>query len=171
MPSVSIQKVRQAEAPAGVAESVSNLFEAVRRRAYELFERRGYAKGWALDDWLQAERELLWSPLSEVVETEKHFQLRVAAPGLESKDVQVTVTPHWAMVQGESNQTREGQEGAVRFSEFSGRKIFRRFELPVPIDVDATTAKLEKGILEIRAVKGGAAPKPKKAVKRKTTGT
>lgn len=32
--------------------------EQIRRRAYELYERRGRVDGFALDDWLQAESEL-----------------------------------------------------------------------------------------------------------------
>ena len=32
--------------------------EAVARRAYELFEERGFEHGHDLDDWLEAEREL-----------------------------------------------------------------------------------------------------------------
>ena len=34
------------------------LREAIARRAYELYQRRGGAHGRDLDDWLQAEREL-----------------------------------------------------------------------------------------------------------------
>jgi len=30
----------------------------IRRRAYELYEKRGRSEGHALDDWLQAEREM-----------------------------------------------------------------------------------------------------------------
>jgi HSP20 family molecular chaperone IbpA len=171
MPSVSIQKVRKAEAaPVGILEPVYSLVEQVRRRAYELFEQRGYAEGWARADWLRAEQELLWSPLSEVVETDKEIQVRVAAPGMEAADLQVTATPEWVMVRGESSGKREKQAGTVRFSEFSGRKLYRRLELPAPIDVETTKARLEKGILDIRAVKAGTTVPVKKAVKKKAVG-
>jgi Protein of unknown function (DUF2934) len=33
--------------------------QAIRERAFELFKARGSADGYAMDDWLQAERELL----------------------------------------------------------------------------------------------------------------
>ena len=33
--------------------------ERIRRRAYELYEQRGRVDGFALDDWLEAEREIL----------------------------------------------------------------------------------------------------------------
>ena len=37
----------------------SNTEEQIRRRAYELYEQRGRIDGFALDDWLQAEVEIL----------------------------------------------------------------------------------------------------------------
>jgi Protein of unknown function (DUF2934) len=39
-------------------KSVSDLQEQIRRRAYELYERRGGVEGHELEDWLQAESEL-----------------------------------------------------------------------------------------------------------------
>jgi len=36
-----------------------NLEEEIRRRAYELYEQRGYSSGGEADDWLAAEREVL----------------------------------------------------------------------------------------------------------------
>jgi len=40
-------------------KSVSDAEEKIRLRAYELYERRGRINGHALDDWLQAEAEVL----------------------------------------------------------------------------------------------------------------
>ena len=37
----------------------SAIEERIRRRSYELYEQRGRVDGFALDDWLQAEREIL----------------------------------------------------------------------------------------------------------------
>lgn len=36
-----------------------DLHQRIQQRAYELYERRGYGHGLALEDWLQAEREIL----------------------------------------------------------------------------------------------------------------
>ncbi len=38
--------------------SVQKSEEAIRRRAYEIYERRGREHGHDLDDWFKAEREL-----------------------------------------------------------------------------------------------------------------
>ena len=40
-------------------ESTSELQEQIRRRAHELYEQRGRVDGFALDDWYQAEGEIL----------------------------------------------------------------------------------------------------------------
>lgn len=36
-----------------------NLEDQIRRRAYELYEQRGYLPGYEHDDWFTAEREIL----------------------------------------------------------------------------------------------------------------
>jgi outer membrane protein TolC len=36
-----------------------NIEKRIRRRAFELYEQRGRVDGFALDDWLRAEREIL----------------------------------------------------------------------------------------------------------------
>ena len=154
MASVPIQKIRKAEAaPAALTESIDGLFEDIRRRAYELFVGRGGLEGWEMDDWLRAERELLWWPAAEMIETDQEFQVRIAAPGLEAKDLQVSATPDWIVVQGETGSRREKQAGTLRFSEFSGRRLYRRVEFSAPVAVDKITAALDKGILQVRAAK------------------
>jgi hypothetical protein len=37
----------------------TDIEERIRRRAYQLYEQRGSVEGFALDDWLQAEAEIL----------------------------------------------------------------------------------------------------------------
>ena len=51
-----------APAPAHARQSVSpcdDLQVLIAKRAYELYSERGYRHGYALDDWLDAEREIL----------------------------------------------------------------------------------------------------------------
>lgn len=46
-------------APQEPQETPAELEEQIRRRAYELYEHRGKVDGYALDDWVQAEAEVL----------------------------------------------------------------------------------------------------------------
>jgi len=159
MSNVSVQKYPHREVvPAGIFESVQTLVDEIQRRAFGVFQRRGGTDGGELDDWLQAERQLL--PEAELVERENEFQLRVALPGYEPKDIQVVVLPDSILVQAKAAHRAEGEEGRVRFSEFKEEEVARRVELPDAIDMDRVVAKLDKGILYVTAVRG--APEGKK---------
>ena len=46
-------------APPEPQEAPGDLEEKIRRRAYERYQQRGRVEGHALDDWLQAEAEIL----------------------------------------------------------------------------------------------------------------
>ncbi len=49
----------QAAAPAKITTRAVDISEAIRYRAYQLFEQRGYRHGADLEDWLRAEYEVL----------------------------------------------------------------------------------------------------------------
>ena len=49
----------------------SDIEERIRRRAYQLYEKRGKVDGFALDDWLQAEAEVLKAPTQPKVKAAK----------------------------------------------------------------------------------------------------
>jgi HSP20 family molecular chaperone IbpA len=153
-------------------ESMDSLFQAIRERAFGRFEDRDRQPGAEIEDWLQAEGELVWIPQSEVLEEEKQFRLRLAVPGLEATELQITAMPDSIIVQAEA-VPKEGaeavpKEGAeaktVPFSEFRQKKLFRRFDLSEPIDPERTEASLAKGILEIVAGKAAPARQVKVAV-------
>jgi len=74
-------------------------------------------------------------------------------PGLEPDDVHVTALPHTLIVKASSAHRHDNDEGDVRFCEFDQKTLFRRFDLPEPINVDNVTAKLEKGMLRLTALK------------------
>jgi len=156
MPTVAIEKCRDSESlPEHMCRELEEITENVRRQAFSLFERRGTI-GSDLQNWLDAEREVVWSPPSEVVESDGHYRARIAMPGFQPKDLQVFATPDALIVEAEKTHTHDGKDGSVRMCEFSDKKLFRRLDLPSPIDVDRTTASLENGLLEVKAPKAAA---------------
>ncbi len=50
----------------------SHVEERIRLRAYEIYERRGRVDGFALDDWLQAEAEILGTVKNPKPKLAKH---------------------------------------------------------------------------------------------------
>lgn len=157
MSQLAVERVHEeGEQSASIYGQMKSLAERVRRRAFELFERRGSAHGSDLDDWLQAERELILSPESELVEKEGRFEIRIAVPGFEAKDVTVTALPDALVVSAEASRQSEKKESGFRVSEVGARSLFRRFGLPAPIDVDKVSANLDWGVLKITAPKRAA---------------
>ena len=49
----------------------NDIEERIRRRAYELYEQRGRIEGFALDDWLQAEGEILGAQKQQKIKAAK----------------------------------------------------------------------------------------------------
>ena len=96
---------------------------------------------------------MVWSPASELVDDEKEFRARIAVPGFDAKDIQVSALPDALVVQAETTHTHEGKNGNVSFSEFSGKQLFRRLDLPASVDVDRVKASVDDGILQITAPK------------------
>jgi hypothetical protein len=54
--------------------SSNDITERIRRRAYELYEQRGREDGFALDDWLQAEAEILGKQKGQKVKAARGSQ-------------------------------------------------------------------------------------------------
>jgi HSP20 family molecular chaperone IbpA len=150
MPTITIEKYRDSEGlPDRLWRDLNEITEEVRRRAFGLFERRGRMTGSDLENWFEAEREVVWAPPSEVIE----HQARIALPGFQPRDLQVVATPEALIVEAEATHTHEGKDGKVYLCEFSDKKLFRRLDLPSPIDIDKTTASLENGMLQVNAPK------------------
>lgn len=154
MPAVAIEKFRDSgKLPASLSKDLDEITETVRREAFSLFERRGASD---LENWFDAERGVMWSPPSEVIEKDGEYRARIALPGFQPKDLQVVATPDSLFVEAENTHSHDGKEGKVRFCEFSDKKLFRRLDMPSRIDVDKTTASLENGMLQVNAPKAAA---------------
>jgi HSP20 family protein len=126
-------------------------FQAIERRAFDLFEKRGRELGHELEDWLKAEHELLGWPAAELSEKDGAYEMQIALPGFEAKEVEVTATPLEIVVHAATKQEVKGEKENVVWTEFGSNDVYRRFELPNPIEIGKVTANLENGLLRINA--------------------
>jgi HSP20 family protein len=157
---ISIERIYDPEeASSTVLKRTEHHLEQIRDRAFDYFEHRGQSLGNDWDDWLRAERQILWNPPAEMFENHFDIILRVAVPGFDPKFVQVTATPQSLLVQGTEAHQHDGLEVRMHFCEF-GQRLFRRFDLPARIDPKKVSATLDKGILEVLAGIARPAPKP-----------
>jgi HSP20 family molecular chaperone IbpA len=159
MAEVKVQKVMESEKKSmlPVFKEMESVLERIRARAFDLFSRRGFGDGHALEDWLTAEREICW-PASELAEQDKAYTLSVALPGFEAADISVTATPQELVVHAKSKLQSKKEEEAkkgekVCWSEFRSNDVYRQVDLPKAIDPQSVTASLHNGLLKIVAAK------------------
>lgn len=154
MSQVAITRVNErGRESSSLIEQMKTLGDNIRQRAYELFQKRQGESGTDLDDWLKAEEELIWAPESELVDRNGQFQVQVAVPGFDPKDIFVAAYPDALTVRAEATHKHEEGEGEVYFCEFGSKTLFRKFDLPATIDVNKVTVRLEKGVLHLAAAK------------------
>jgi HSP20 family protein len=153
MSQIAIEKINGDGTQSSVFTKMKDLGERIRQRAYDIFKHRSPNDGSDLDDWFKAENEVIWAPESELVEKDGKFEMQVAVPGFDEKDVKVTALPDAVFVCADSTHQHDKSDGNVCFCDFAERTLFRRFDLPDPIDVDKVTASLDKGLLKLTAAK------------------
>lgn len=153
MSTISIQKATQQEKTTlPVFAEIHKRFEDVQRRAQDLFRLRGGENGKDLEDWLRAERDILGESKAELCETDHAYEVEVALPGFEAKDVEVTATEDEIAIHAAAERRDEKKDGKkVVWTEFGSREVYRCFHLPRNTDTGKITAKLDKGLLRIHA--------------------
>jgi HSP20 family protein len=134
-----------------IFDEIEKVQDRIIRRAYDLFNSNGGVFGRDLDDWLQAERELVWKPAIELEEKDGEFFLQVAVPGVESKDIDIEVTADDILIKAETNHEHKETKSEVHFCEFASGNLFRSIRLPKPIDTDKVKAELKNGLLTLKA--------------------
>lgn len=90
-----------------------------------------------------------WVPAVDVVEEKERFVLRADVPGVDPKDIDVSMDGGVLTVAGERrNEAETVEDGVKRIERFSGR-FYRRFTLPDTADAEGISARSENGILEV----------------------
>jgi len=134
-----------------VWDEIQKTEERIMRRAHELFRGNGSISGRDLDDWLAAERELVWKPAIELREKDNQFEVQVAVAGVEPKDLKVEVTSEDLLVQGETKAEKKEETGEVHTSEFQIGSLFRSIRFPKKVSPDKVKAEIKNGLLTITA--------------------
>jgi HSP20 family protein len=134
-----------------IFEEIERLQDRITKRAYEIFKGNGGIFGRDLEDWFQAERELVWKPSIELQEKDNEFQLRIAVPGVDPKDLDIEVTPEHVLVKAELQHEHKEEKGEFHTCEFASGNLFRSIHLPKKIDTDKVKAEFKNGMLSLKA--------------------
>lgn len=141
----------------------NNLFalDPLRRQIDRLFSE--FSKG--LPAWAQGKHgDFDFWPSAELVENDKEATIRVELPGIEAKDVDISVADNEITIKGEKRSESESKEGEKVTTERSYGSFSRLFALGYPIDAAKVEAKFDKGVLTLKIAKPETVAKPVKKI-------
>ena len=101
----------------------------------------------------EARRMFDFAPAIDVKETEKSYRIVADVPGIDSKDVQVTIADGYVTIKGEKKtESKEEKEGYHR-QERSYGSFQRVIALPDTVNFDKAEASVKDGVLSIEVPK------------------
>jgi HSP20 family molecular chaperone IbpA len=128
---------------------VDDIHRLIERRAYELFSARGFTAGHDLEDWLQAESEILESVDLKISETQDAMTAEVKLPGYRAKDIEIHVEPKRLFICGRRERGTNGRKKKETQSERYSNSLLCALDLPTAIDPEKVKATLSDGHLRI----------------------
>ena len=98
-------------------------------------------------------------PKMDVSETDKEFKITAELPGVEEKDIDVSISNEMLTIKGEKKAEKEEKKPNYYRMERSYGTFQRSIPLPTEVEKDQVQASFKKGVLNI------VLPKSEKAVK------
>ena len=102
-------------------------------------------------------------PKVDITETDMNFLITAELPGLDEKNVDLTLEDGTLTIKGEKKKETEDTQGEFYSRERSYGKFQRSFEVPTIIDQNKIDASFVKGVLKVTMPK---TPEAKKEVKK-----
>ncbi len=119
---------------------MNEIHEAIGRRAYELFEARGREHGHDLEDWLDAERELVQFFPVVLTDSRESLIVRSEVPGFTGDEIEVGVEPERVFIGGRRETQAPSREGAL------SKESAQDFCIDLPVRVEPERATAEDGV-------------------------
>ncbi|PYR65727.1 MAG: molecular chaperone [Acidobacteria bacterium] len=101
-----------------------------------------------------------FAPPVDVYEDEQGVTLKIEVPGIDEKDIDVSIASNTLTVRGERTLEKEEKEENFQRVERQYGSFTRSFTLPNSVDLEQVSAHYNKGVLKIRLAKK-AESKPK----------
>jgi len=119
-------------------------FERMRNEMDRLFESflvgRPLRRVWEEGEWL---------PALDLTETAREVIVKAEIPGLEPKDIDISLSQNVLTIKGEKKRKREEKEEDYHLVERSYGAFTRSVELPVEVNSEKISASYKNGILRI----------------------
>jgi len=124
-------------------------FASFQREMNQLFD--NFFGGFSLSPWAPLERGMAqtFTPRVDVSETDKEIKVSAELPGMEEKDIDVSLTRDALTIKGEKKEEKEEKGKDYYRMERSYGSFTRSIPLPIEVDTDKVEATFKKGVLDI----------------------
>jgi HSP20 family protein len=109
------------------------------------------------------------APAIDMSEDEKSYKITAELPGMDAKDIDVSVSGDMLVLKGEKRQEKEEKDKNYHFSERAYGSFQRGFELPASVDRGKIAADFSKGVLTITLPKTAQAQQSAKKIEIKSS--
>jgi HSP20 family protein len=150
---------RRSESPLRRAEE--NPFFALHREMNRMFD--DFFRGLDLSPFDSGRNMETFIPSIDMREDEKEVVVKAELPGMNEKDIEVTLADNGLTIQGEKKDEKEEQGKGYRHREASYGAFCRFIQLPEGLDIEKVDARFKNGVLTVTlARQEGARAKGKK---------
>ncbi|MEW5728527.1 MAG: Hsp20/alpha crystallin family protein [Pseudomonadota bacterium] len=108
------------------------------------------------------------APGVDVKETDDRFEISAELPGMDEKDVNVSIRDGVLAISGEKKAERKEEKADYHLSERSYGSFTRAFRLPETADEEHVSAEFAKGVLTVTVPKRAGTKKEEKKIEVKT---
>ncbi|MFW6202901.1 MAG: Hsp20/alpha crystallin family protein [Marinilabilia sp.] len=105
--------------------------------------------GKKLSDQVAQNEEIGAVPSVNIADRDKSYNISVALPGLDKKDVNLEVDGNYLTISSEKSYENKDEDKNWLRQEYHYASFFRRFELPEDADPNKIEAKMKNGVLNI----------------------
>ncbi len=112
--------------------------------------------------------KLVATPVVDIAETDKGYEITAELPGLDEKNIEVSVANGGLTIKGEKNEEKEEKKKDYYVSERRYGAFERYFAMPEGVDASKIEATFKNGVLKVALPKTAEAQKPAKKIEVKT---
>lgn len=158
------QEIRQSEPATPSTQKPADPFSAMRAEMDRVFDSFLGRRSGGFPALFGESDTAMVMPKVDVRENGDAITVEAELPGMEEKDVDVTLRDGILIIKGEKKSERTTKEDDYHMSERSYGSFQRSFRVPDSVDNENISAKLEKGVLHITLPKRPEAVKAEKKI-------
>ncbi|WP_053960433.1 Hsp20/alpha crystallin family protein [Sulfobacillus thermosulfidooxidans] len=113
----------------------------------QLFDSLTRTFNWGFHD--STTYDTLLTPAADLVEDDTNYYVRFDVPGVDAKDMSVSIEDHTLILSGEKQEERHVNRARMYGTERVYGKFYREIPLPQDADTEHMRASLKRGVLTV----------------------